>query len=39
VENLTGQPFFVGPPIKAALQGYEAEAKLRQQSTPAPKED
>ncbi len=39
VENLTGQPFFVGPPIQAALQEYEAEAKLRLQSTPESKED
>lgn len=39
VENLAGQPFFVGPPIRAALQEYETEAQLRQQNAPAPKED
>jgi hypothetical protein len=29
VENIEGQPFFVGPPIQAALEAYEAEAQTR----------
>jgi hypothetical protein len=29
VDHLEGQPFFVGPPIRAALQAYEAEAQTR----------
>lgn len=29
VNNLEGQPFFIPPPIRAALQQYEAEAKRR----------
>jgi len=27
VDNLEGQPFYIPPPIRAALQGYEAEAE------------
>ena len=33
VENIEGQPFFVGPPIQAALEAYEAEAQTRAGST------
>jgi hypothetical protein len=29
VEYIEGQPFFVGPPIRAALEAYEAEAQTR----------
>jgi hypothetical protein len=39
VENLPGQPFFVGPPIRAALQGYETEAQLRKEGAPGAKEE
>ena len=38
VENLEGQPFFVPPPIKAALQQYEAEAKSREEPASAAQE-
>jgi hypothetical protein len=36
VDNLAGQPFFVGPPIRAALQGYEAEAAAREKAAKPP---
>lgn len=39
VENLPGQPFFVGPPIRAALQEYEAEAQTRQEADKKPEEN
>ncbi len=35
VENLEGQPFFVGPPIRAALAAYEAEAETLAKTTAA----
>jgi len=39
VENLEGQPFFVGPPIRAALQAYEAEAQSGAGSAKGPSGD
>jgi len=39
VENLAGQPFFVGPPIRAALEDYEAQARIGQQAAHPPVED
>jgi len=39
VENLEGQPFFVGPPIRAALQAYEAEAQARPEPAKVPTGD
>ena len=39
VDNLAGQPFFIGPPIQAALQAYESQAQAMQKDEePAPKE-
>jgi hypothetical protein len=39
VDNLAGQPFFVGPPIRAALQSYEAQAQARHKDTATPPEN
>jgi len=36
VDNLAGQPFFVGPPIRAALREYEAQAQMRHETKEAP---
>ena len=33
VKNLTGQPFFVGPPIRAALEEYEAQFNVSKKAT------
>lgn len=39
VENLAGQPFFVAPPIRAALENYEAQARIGQEAAPPPAKD
>jgi hypothetical protein len=39
VENLAGQPFFVGPAIRAALEDYEARARIRQEAARPQAED
>jgi hypothetical protein len=39
VENLAGQPFFIGPPIRAALEDYEAQALIGKDPMPPPEED
>ena len=36
VDNLAGQPFFVGPPIRAALEEYEAQAQMRPETKEVP---